>query len=102
MLGHFLSETTGRDIATAALISRAMKVALMTEPNQIGNGEPWNGLFDIPTRALSGAVKKQEKNDNLSSTDRLFCRFQPHARLALDICRCGFRRDRRARYRRRR
>ena len=42
MLGHFLSETTSRDIATAALISRAMKVALMTEPNQIGNGEPWN------------------------------------------------------------
>ena len=42
MLGHFLSETTGRDIARQPLISRAMKVALMTEPNQIGNDEPWN------------------------------------------------------------
>jgi len=44
LLGHFLSETTGRDIATAALISRAMKVALMTEPNQIGNDEPENRI----------------------------------------------------------
>jgi hypothetical protein len=42
MLGHFLVETTGRDIATAALTSRAMKAGLMTEPDQIGNGEPWN------------------------------------------------------------
>jgi len=56
MLDHFLNETTGRDIATAALISRAMKVALMTEPNQIGNGEPWNGF--LPSAAQSKSRKK--------------------------------------------
>ena len=43
VLRFFLKlEATRTAIATAALISRAMKVGLMTEPNQIGNDEPWN------------------------------------------------------------
>jgi hypothetical protein len=42
MLGYFLSETTSRGIATAALDQPGDEVALMAEPSQIGNDEQWN------------------------------------------------------------
>jgi hypothetical protein len=44
MLGYFRNETARTDIATAALISRAMKVRLMTDDRHLGNDEPHGRL----------------------------------------------------------
>jgi hypothetical protein len=40
MLGYFLTETTSRGIATAALDQPGDEAALMAEPSGIGNDEP--------------------------------------------------------------
>jgi hypothetical protein len=56
------------------LISRAMKFALMAEPSQIGNDEPWNPLIRrIGSRALAVA-KNGKENEDTSPTDGVFCR----------------------------
>jgi hypothetical protein len=45
MLGYFRNEITSMASPRQPLISRAMKAALMAEPAEIGNDEPWNRLI---------------------------------------------------------
>jgi hypothetical protein len=44
LLDYFISETTSRDIDTAALDQPGDEAGLMAERSPIGNDEPWNRL----------------------------------------------------------
>jgi len=54
-----------------------MKFALMAEPSQIGNDEPWNPLIRrIGSRVLA-AAKNGKENEHISPTDGVFCHLRP-------------------------
>jgi hypothetical protein len=80
MLSYFRNETARIDTATAALISRAMKAALMAEAGSIGNGGTvafsvvrqtegpgyWPGRSDMAVIALSSEVDTGSREENAS------------------------------------
>ncbi|WP_156042039.1 hypothetical protein [Bradyrhizobium sp. URHD0069] len=75
MLDYFLSETISRGIATAALDQPGDEVALMAEPNQIGNDEQWNRRVLMHHLRPQAESPKMGKNGENVGFSRSFCRF---------------------------
>jgi hypothetical protein len=85
MLDYFLSETISRGIATAALDQPGDEVALMAEPNQIGNDEQWNRKVLMHHLRPRAAPPKMGKNGENVGFGRSFWRFPRPVGVAMAV-----------------
>jgi hypothetical protein len=73
VLGYFENAITGTASTRQPLISRAMKAALMAEPNVIGNDEPWNPFIRRTSSTPLGAQPKDRKKMTISAESTAYC-----------------------------